>query len=1096
MRLFTTLFILLLSAQLFAAPHASFSCDMLKGCSPLVVNMTDQSSGGTTSIRWNLGNGNSSTQNNPSATYFTPGVYTVTLVVSDGASTDSFSRRITVFKIPVVNFIADRNTACPNDSIRFTNQIILGDAPIRQWAWDFGNGVASSDTNAAYRFPAPGDYNVSMVVQDTNGCTGNATKAHFIHINTKPVAAYTVSPAVSCGVSQLLSFTNASTGTGLAYQWFFGDAVISTLAAPAHNYTYGSYFPVLKVTNADGCIDSMRRAVSIINISADFVATKTHACAGETIGFTNISPAVAETYFWDFGDGTTSDKRIPSKIYSVPGVYTVTLVVKNLICKDSLTKVAYITITPGFAVAFSGDQTKACAGPLTVHFSNTTPTPGVEFHWTFGDGTTSDSCNPTKTFANGSVFSVALNVVDTNGCSVTGFSPGMISTTKPGVKFLADTNVCPGAAVHFTNKTTNAVRYLWHFGDGDTSTQKNPVHVYARYGHYSVTLTAVDSMGCDSTLLRPNMIFVDTAKVDFVVNGKFSMCPPLVSLFRNTSPHAGLKYTWYFGDGYSDTAANPTHVYFHPGLYSVKLIGVTKQGCTDTIEYKDLIEVQGPQGHFHIDPTTGCVPVVVNFSGTVSSNVQSITCDLGNGTLFSDSLNFSFTYTDARIYHPKYILTDHIGCSVPYVLDSIITHGNPSLTLRDTSICVGGQVNVALGSDNYRWTVPGTAPCDTCGRLPHTAVPFLATDTLSQALIAPTDNVTYVISATDGNGCTTARIMNINVIPVPAISMHDTIKLCRNESVSIPVTKAEGIQWAPATYLDDPNGAEVVCTPAQSITYQVTLANSLGCTSLQVIPVQVISKLSVAVGADTTVCPGSRVQLSVHPLDIAGQNVTYSWSPALYFDRADTSDPYATMQSATETFQVIANSGECIADTQTVRVNISALPHVIAGPTVITSPDAEVNLKASSDELVSYRWIAPDSIGCATCRETAIYPTTTQTAYIEVKNEFGCSAIDSTRIQVVNCDAEAIFVPNTFTPNGDGQNDMLYARSKTINQISAFRIVNRWGAVVFETNQLHRGWDGSINGNPADEGVYVFMIQGKCENGYDVTKSGSVTLIR
>jgi gliding motility-associated-like protein len=123
-------------------------------------------------------------------------------------------------------------------------------------------------------------------------------------------------------------------------------------------------------------------------------------------------------------------------------------------------------------------------------------------------------------------------------------------------------------------------------------------------------------------------------------------------------------------------------------------------------------------------------------------------------------------------------------------------------------------------------------------------------------------------------------------------------------------------------------------------------------------------------------------------------------------------------------------------------------------------------------------------------------PTETQFVRISGANEYGCTADDSVLIHVLKCDPEAVFVPNTFTPNGDGLHDMLYMHSRTLTHLETFRVYDRWGAMVFETGNITEGWDGMINGKLAAQGVYLFTIKGKCNSGYDVEKNGTITLIR
>jgi gliding motility-associated-like protein len=163
---------------------------------------------------------------------------------------------------------------------------------------------------------------------------------------------------------------------------------------------------------------------------------------------------------------------------------------------------------------------------------------------------------------------------------------------------------------------------------------------------------------------------------------------------------------------------------------------------------------------------------------------------------------------------------------------------------------------------------------------------------------------------------------------------------------------------------------------------------------------------------------------------------------------------------------------------------------------VITTPHTEVSLSPISGDLVSYQWSAKDQLSCTECAATTITPDETQVVYLTGANQYGCIATDSMLVHVENCDPASIFIPNTFTPNGDGTNDRLYVRSKTLSRLEYFRLFDRWGALVFETTSINDGWDGSVHGKAAEQGVYVYQVSGLCEGGYNIASSGTVTLIR
>ena len=1074
----------------YASVNASFTCSSTRGCSPLVVDMMDQSAGPVSSWRWDFGNGNTSTLRTPSATYFAPGQYIVKLIVSDGSQRDSTTKTVTVFSLPVVNLMADRTTACQGDSVRFTNQITLGSAPIRQYAWDFGNGIASRLTTVVYKYPHGGTYDVTLVVQDTNGCIGHLTHSGLMHINAIPSATFVPTPQTSCANSQLINFTNQSQGSNLSYRWKFGDSTFSTAAAPSHLFSYGRYNPTLIVTDQNGCIDTFQKKVAIINVQANFAASKTTICVGEAVSFFNMSPMPGTNWGWRFGDGSVSNKKNPKKVYSNPGLYDITFIVRDTICSDSSVIHGFITVTHGFTLNFSANAQSSCVTPFTVNFTSTAST-SVNYSWDFGDGNMDTIANPTNTYTNASIFPVTLTAVDTSGCTVIVSQPGMINTAKPDVKFIcSDTVACFGTPIRFFNRTTNAVRYHWDFGDGDTSNAVIPTHTYRRYGKYTISLTAWDSIGCDSTIVKASFVRIDSAKVDFAISQRFSLSPPLVAAFTSTANRQDIKYSWDFGDGTSDTVHHPTHVYFHPGKYTVKLIGKTLQGCADTVTYHDAIEVQGPSATFTQSTTNGCMPLTVRFDGTVSANVSTVLCDMGDGTVYNDSIQFNYTYKSARVFHPNFLVTDHVGCSVAYALDSIMTHASPIMHLHDTSICAGRSVLVNPGSDLYNWSSTNI---------------YKGADTVNLGQIAgasggmtiiPSDSMVYNVTATNAYGCKTSGSFKINVDPMPELTIQDTLKLCKSQSATIGlVQSAYRVLWSPAKYLNDVNDIHPVCTASASIEYTATAYNQSGCSVSGKVPVLVSNHVPATISRDTLVCPGSEVQLHVRASD-PDKTVNYTWLPSANMNNVHTQNPVVKMGMESETFRVVLNELNCTTDTAKITVRVAPAAEVSLHSAMVASIGSELPISIVSSNLVSYIWSAHDSLSCTECNNPVLFPTHSQYIHVSGQNSYGCSVKDSMFIHAVDCDPSSIFVANIFSPNNDGVNDKLYMRSKTMGEISYFRIYNRWGAIVFETSDMTEGWDGSVNSSRAEQGVYVYQIQGKCRNGYSVSTSGTVAVVR
>lgn len=1067
-----------------ASVHADFSADKFSGCPPLLVNFYNTSLPNNLSLQWTFGNGNSSVNlATPSALFQTSGTYFVKLVVSNGTESDSITKTVTVFSLPVVDFHAPYTALCEGDTVQLFSDITIGDASITDYAWDLGNGVAKSGMNTRYLYNQPGQYDITLVVQDSNMCSANVTKSAFIEVLAKPNALFTASPATSCNYSQLVSFTNSSTGIGLSYDWQLDSSTHSALQNPQHLYTQEIVNVMLTVTSSDGCVDSVKHKVTVASLSSDFLASKTDACTGETINFSNASNFIGNCS-WDFGDGTSANAPSPGKTYTAPGIYTVRMI--NIVggaCKDTVIKTSYITIRQGVIPSFTVNvPSTGCADTAVVTFTNTTVGTGLSYQWTFGDGDSSAVANPTHVYNHNGNFNVALTVTDASGCSIPVIMPASISSHMPVARFKADTLGCPGGPVHFHNQSSGATTYLWSFGDGTTSTDVSPLHTYTTDGTYSVTLTSTNGQGCDSTIIKANYVHIVSPQVDFAVNQTYSPCPPFVAIFHSTADRLGMKYFWDFGDGNTDTSANPTHIFFHPGIYTVKLIGTTNNGCTDTISYQNLIDVEGPTGNFTTSSTGGCLPLTVDFSANISANTASIWCDLGDGTLITDSTHLNYLYTRADSFNPKFILVDNVGCAVSYSLPAVVTHPTPVVTLPDTTVCHGSILAIALGADNYEWTPPTYLSCHVC----------------SAVQISPDDNITYRVSASNSFGCSAMDTMRVHVEKLAEVLDNpDTVLVCKNTSFTLNAGSADKMYWTPGDYLSDSASIHPVCTPLTSTTYYVTGQSNIGCRKSTKVEVIVIDKLQLNEMADIAICPQDTFQFSASIVTTPQLAiVNYTWTPANLLSAANIPNPSGHYPPVATTFRVIASAGTCASDTALVTVHLNSTPDITVPEDLITTPNADVKLKATSSFNMSYQWQASDSFSCAACKETSIYPTQSQTVYVTGTTSAGCIVNDSLHIRVVSCDPEMIFLANTFTPNGDGVNDKFYIHSLALSQLKYFRVFDEWGRMVYETESMNDGWDGSVNGTAAGSAVYTYLMAGKCQNGYDIEKSGNIALMR
>ncbi|NCX96570.1 MAG: gliding motility-associated C-terminal domain-containing protein [Chitinophagia bacterium] len=206
------------------------------------------------------------------------------------------------------------------------------------------------------------------------------------------------------------------------------------------------------------------------------------------------------------------------------------------------------------------------------------------------------------------------------------------------------------------------------------------------------------------------------------------------------------------------------------------------------------------------------------------------------------------------------------------------------------------------------------------------------------------------------------------------------------------------------------------------------------------------------------------------------------------------------MPDTTTTYMVVAQYGRCIPDTDFVKVIIHQLPIVNAGPDQRLLAGSTAHLAGTVANYVSFWWRDSTTLECDTCLKTDAYMKTTTTYTLSAISDFGCKNSDDVTIAMY-CDNKQIFIPNTFTPNGDGENDVFYPRGIGVDKVKAFRIYNRWGQLVFERqnfeiNSTSNAWDGTYGGAPPKPDVYVYLLEADCDTGEPLFLKGDVTIIK
>ncbi|MFN8243995.1 MAG: PKD domain-containing protein [Ferruginibacter sp.] len=987
----------------------TFSCT-----DPRIQTFHDQSIGAD-EWNWTFGDGNTSTVQNPLHTYADTGTYAVSLLVKNYTTGCQYTRDAVVrVMIEKADFTVSDSVICKKTPVTFSaiNSIA---AHIASYEWDFGDGSTGTGQHPVHTYTQAGHYNVRLIVKDVINCSDTLTKPLYIEVDG-PTAKFQYTGGICAGYNVSYADLSVSDGVHPIQTWIidYYDGTIDTLHTPVFNHTYtysGAFFPNLKVIDSKGCVDSFFLAAGVLisDPKAGFSTLDTLSCPTKTISFTDASVAyTAMTYEWDFGDGQTSITQNPTHSYTADGLYTINLIITDTYgCKDTMNRPNYVLIGSPHADFAMSDSVTTCP-PLFVNFSNTSLNYDSEA-WDFGDGTSTQTPNPSHFYTTAGIYHPKLYITSPGGCTDSIVKTIIIRGPQGNFSYGPVTG-CKPLSINFTASTQDRLSFVWDFNDGNVvnSTDSALTYTYTLLGDYLPKMILVDTNGCQVPVAGTDTIHVRGVDARFTFSSP-TLCNSGAVAFTDAS--AGndpiTSYAWDFGDGNTSATQSPTHLYNTTGLFTPQLIVTTQAGCKDTMTAAVPVKIVAiPQASIGQTPN-GCAPLTVNFNGSLTvpdTSALSWNWNLGNGNTSSLQNPPAQLYTTAGTYNIQLIVVNSSGC-------------------RDT---VNKTVDAYL---------------------------------------------------------------------VPTIDAGLDTMVCRGSGTTLHATGAATYTWSPPTGLSCNNCANPVASPDSLTRYSVTGTTAQGCSNTDSVTVRVKQRFVMDNSKGDTLCKGGSVRLYAR-----GAN-TYAWSPAASLSNPVSATPLAS-PPATTTYRVIGTDDVgCFRDTAFITVKVYPIPTVEAGEDKTVNAGHSITLmpKVSAD-VNNVLWTPTLGIVSSTFPGVVVKPMATTQYTVEARNEGGCKSRDIVTVHVI-CDGANVFIPNTFSPNGDGVNDVFYPRGTGVFSIRSFRVFNRWGQVVFEKNDCmpndpNAGWDGRYYGQRLNADVFVYTVEVVCDNSSILTFKGNIALIQ
>lgn len=1036
---------------------------------------------------------------------------TLTVTTASGC-TATYTSSI-VIHLPWARFIPDVTKGCAPLTVTFSDSS-RSNEPIVNWLWNYDDGTPNNSLSNGnphtHTFTAPGEYDVLLIITNAMGCKDTSYPVR-IEVGTPKVLDFSVDKTSICP-GQSVTFTNLTTDTAGIDGWHYSSSqelFSHCFQDDNPTFTFNDYTGPQTITltaDYNGCYSSVTKP-NLITVKGPIAEINyLISCATpDDIQLTDSSHD-ATSVLWDFGDGTTSTARGTfTHTYAATGDYTIVLTASNSSsgCADSKdTVIAHIR---HIEAKFTTDSL-LCGGVAFGYDASASIDVGPScyrgYSWIFSDGSmrpnTSSVPNAQITFQTAGPQTIGLVVMDVNGCSDTLIRDIVVYKLVPDYT-ISDQTICLPSTVTFNDLSqsdTTITNWSWSFGDGTPgATSPNTSHIYSSVpgNPVNVTLTITNALGCTGSLSKTINIYAPTSTISTPPN----LClgaPVTLTASDFTSQGSNLSFNWNFGDGNSGTGNSVTHTYASSGAHPVTLTYTENAtGCVGTTNTTVNIQDYPTASYFtDVDNAVAlCNPQQVNFTNSSTSTSPITTFwTWDSGVSSASGLSLVFGTGD----HPvTLVVSTGFGCkdTITKTLHVVGPQGN--FIMSGNNICKGDNITFTLSDTldvgSYAWDFGDGTSASNVSPVSH-IYNFLppSGQTVAKLTVYGKDNV-----------CPVTIQQPVFIYYVKADFTLDDSVLCLGESLQLTnvSSPSSGNNYTWALGDGGTSGSSTsfnhVYPAAGTYTIRLIAQNSTyGCKDTTMKTV-IIAPLPVINAIGDSVCKFGQAQLSVENYNVLN-NYTYSWTPSVDLSNPNIYNPTLTGLNSAYYTVTIVDTNNCSASDSALMYVVAPLTGFTFDTTIVVGD--VVNLPISNQNgTVLFQWSPETGLSCLSCSYPQVRPLTDISYTLTASDIYGCSSA----IYYFNIHVRPetfIELPTTFTPNGDGTNDIIYVKGWGIKDLLSFQIYNRWGELVFETSELEEGWDGHYKGVLQNNDVYVYKVKATDWHDKEIQKEGHINLMR
>jgi gliding motility-associated-like protein len=654
---------------------------------------------------------------------------------------------------------------------------------------------------------------------------------------------------------------------------------------------------------------------------------------------------------------------------------------------------------------------------------------------------------------------------------------------------------CFNEPITFNNTTvsfTTIAKFYWNFGDGSPidSVNYNPVHIYPIPGNYTVQQRVIGADGCEAT--NTQVVIVGSKPIaGFITNDN---CVQNTIQFTDTSKVAyGTINTWYWdlGNGNTTTAQNTTTTYPTAGDKNIKLFVKTLEGCESDTVFKTIHIFSRPVIDFSFTDSV-CLGAPTNFSGIFVSGSDPVTnwaWNINGTPVTTQNTTYTFPNPGSYVVTLSASSNGSNGC-LGVKTKNVFVVNKPTAYFKFNTIC---QSTTTTFTDSS-YTTDGIPVNQWWWSLGSSGI-SVQQNPLVIYPVSGNDTIKLVVH--NAKGCISDTLKQPVVVnSKPIANFGYSTPVCNGLPVqfsdSSKATAGVVNKWswvyAGAEFSTAQNSNHSFTPGLQTI--KLVATSSTGCVSDSVSKTFVVNPNPDVTMNFKNACKNALVDFTA--VDNSGTVTQWRWVFGDGSSALTQNAQHAYTANGTYKVKLYATTANgCYSDSLAKDIIIYST-NVFAGNDTIAAADQPIQLNATGG--LSYTWTPAAPLSNANIANPVAILSTTQTFTVRAFTPEGCESFDDVTVKIYN--GPDIYLPNAFTPNGDSRNDIFKGTSVGIKQFNYLRIFNRWGQLVFTTNDYNKGWDGTVSGRSQPGGIYIVIASAIDFKGNEITKRQTVLLIR